>query len=191
MRGCDRTGITDEGRHTDIGGEFVSTFIWGKIKYNKPRTFRPYQRGNILVYFSEEKNDLCMCDLNENEVFFNIACGYDRMISLSEDGSEYLPCNDPFFFLYCPKHEKNIEPYFDMLHGRLQDLQCVIAEIYRLPEVEKITYYHTDTGNENSIDEYAPVDWKLEEFADRFLEAIKENLGFTPTVKIVFEKGNR
>ena len=61
----------------------MSTFIWGKIKLNKKTIIDNFQRKNILVYFSYEKNDLFLCDLEENEIYFNIACGYDEMVNLS------------------------------------------------------------------------------------------------------------
>jgi len=91
-------------------------------------------------------------------------------------------------FYKCSKARKNLEYYFEVWHNRIKKLQDVIVEIYEGPKVEKITYFHTDTGNENSIEEYEKVDWKLEEFADKFFEAMKENHGFTPTIQIVFEK---
>ena len=53
-----------------------------------------------------------------------------------------------------------------------------------------ITYYHTDDGNENSINDYELVDWDLEEFAYKFFMDIKKLKGFTPTIKIVFSKSN-
>ena len=166
----------------------MSTFIWGKIKLNKLKNISSYQSGNILVFFTYQKNYLFKSDLEKNEIYFNIACGYDSMVNPSFNEGEYLECSDTFFFLNCPKREKKLEPYFDALHKRIKKLQEVIKEIYERPEVEKITYYHTDTGNENSIDEYELVNWKIEEFADRFFEAIKENHGFTPTIKVVFNK---
>ena len=35
----------------------MSTFIWGKIKFNKKIIIDNYQRNNILVFFSNQKND--------------------------------------------------------------------------------------------------------------------------------------
>lgn len=167
----------------------MSTFIWGKIKLRMlPENFNSYQRGNILVFFDIQKNDLYMSDLESKEIYFNIACGYKEMIYPYKYKMNYLNCDELFFSLNCPKRERNLEPYFDALHKRIKKLQEVIKEIYERPEVEKITYYHTDTGNENSIDEYELVYWKLEEFADKFFQSIKDNYGFTPTIKIVFEK---
>lgn len=49
----------------------MSTFIWGKIKLNKKIIKNNYQRKNILVFFSDEKNDLFQSDLEENEINFN------------------------------------------------------------------------------------------------------------------------
>ena len=36
----------------------MSTFIWGKIKLNKKIIIDNYQRNSILVFFSDQKNDL-------------------------------------------------------------------------------------------------------------------------------------
>lgn len=167
----------------------MSEFIWGKIKLKAlPENFNSYQRGNILVFFSIQKNDLYMSDLENKEIYFNIACGYEEMIYPYNYKMNYLNCNEEYFSLNAPKREKNLEPYFDELYTRIKNLQEVITEIYERPEVEKITYYHTDTGNEVSIDEYEFVDWKLEKFADKFFEAIKASNGFTPTIKVVFAK---
>jgi hypothetical protein len=167
----------------------MSTFIWGKIKFKElPKNFNSYQRGDILVFFELQKNDLYMSDLQDTEIYFNIACGYEEMIYLYKYKRYYLNCDYSFFSLNCPKREKNIEPYFKALYNRIKKLQEVILEMYERPEVEKITYFHTDTGNEISIDEYEIVDWKIQDFADRFFEAIKENRGFTPTIKVIFSK---
>ena len=72
-----------------------------------------------------------------------------------------------------------------MYHIHIHD---VIKEMFDNENVEQITYFHTETGNENSIDDYELVNWKLEEFADRFYAEIKNNKGFTPTIKVVFNK---
>ena len=61
----------------------MSTFIWGKIKLNKKIIIDNYQRNSILVFFSVQKNDLFQDDLEDNEIYFNIACGYDKMVSPS------------------------------------------------------------------------------------------------------------
>ena len=129
-----------------------------------------------------------MSDLENREIYFNIACGYENMVYPYFYKMNYLNCNCNFFCLNTPKRDKNLGPYFDDLYKRIKNLQDVITEIYQRSEVDSITYYHTDTGNENSIDEYELVDWKLEEFADKFFGKIIGTKGFTPTIKIVFQK---
>ena len=173
----------------------MSTFIWGKIQFNAlPQSFKSYKRGDILVFFDIQQNDLYMADLEDREIYFHIACGYEEMVSLHKYNGYYLNCNDHYFFPNVPKRKRREKPehdyqfYVDQLYDRIKKLQDVIVELFERPEVEKVEYYHTDTGNENSIDEYEPVDWPLNEFADKFFEAMNDNYGFTPTIKAVFEK---
>ena len=152
----------------------MSTFIWGKIKLNKKIIMENYQRKNILVFFSGEKSDLFQCDLEENELYFNIACGYDKMVNLLSYKMNYLNCNEYYFSINSFKKTDDLQPYFEKLFLRILDLQDVIKEIFNNQNVERITYFHTETGNENSIDDYELVNWKLEEFAKKFFEEIKK-----------------
>ena len=152
----------------------MSTFIWGKIKLNKKIIMENYQRKNILVFFSGEKSDLFQCDLEENELYFNIACGYDKMVNLLSYKMNYLNCNEYYFSINSFKKTDDLQPYFEKLFLRILDLQDVIKEIFNNKNVERITYFHTETGNENSIDDYELVNWKLEEFAKKFFEEIKK-----------------
>lgn len=166
----------------------MSTFIWGKIKLNKKTIIDNFQRKNIVVYFSYEKKDLFLCDLEENEIYFNIACGYDEMVNLSSYKMNYLNCDEHYFSINALKKTNDLQPYFEKLFSRILDLQDVIEEIFNNENVKRITYYHTDDGNENSIDDYESVDWKLAEFAEKFFAEILKNKGFTPTIKVVFNK---
>ena len=166
----------------------MSTFIWGKIKFYKKIIIDNYKRKNILVFFSNYKNDLFEIDLEDNEIYFNIACGYDEMINLTLYKMEYLNCHESYFSINALKKKDDFELCLEKLYLRILDLQNVIKEIFNNENVEQIVYYHTETGNENSIDEYELVDWKLEEFACKFFEEIKNNKGFTPTIKVVFNK---
>ena len=75
----------------------------GKLKLNKKVVINNYQRKNILVFFSDKKNDLFECDLEENEIYFNIACGYNKMIEPSFYKMDYLNCSDSYFFYKCSK----------------------------------------------------------------------------------------
>ena len=168
----------------------MSTFIWGKVKFNRKIILDDYQRKSILVFFSDQKNDLFQDDLEEDEIYFNIACGYDKMVKPSFYNMNYLNCNESYFSINAFKKRDELEAYFKKLFLRILDLQNVIQEIFHNKSVEKITYYHTDSGNENSINEYELVDWNLEEFAYKFLTEIKNNKGFTPTIKVVFKKSN-
>lgn len=180
--------ITFYGYYQVIGGKIMSTFIWGKLKLKEKKVIKDYQKNNILIYFSNEKNDLFQTDLEENEIYFNIACGYNKMIDLSSYKEHYLNCEESYFFLNAPKRAKDMHPYFEKLFLRIKNLQDVISGMFNSNCVEKITYFHTDTGNENSIDEYELVNWRLEEFADKFFIEILLNRGFTPTIKIIFDK---
>lgn len=168
----------------------MSTFIWGKIKIDKKIIMDNYQRNNILVFFSNQKNDLFQIDLEDNEIYFNIACGYDKMVNPSLYKMKYLNCDDSYFSVNALKNEDDIEPYFEKLFLRILDLQNVISEIFNDKNVQQIMYYHTESGNESSIDEYELVDWSLEEFAYNFFTEIKNNNGFTPTIKVIFNKSN-
>lgn len=166
----------------------MSTFIWGKIKLNRKIMINDYQRKSILVFFSDKKNDLFQCDLEENEIYFNIACGYDKTVNLLSYKMNYLNCNESYFSINALKKTDDLQPYFEKLFLRILDLQDVIKEIFNNKNVERITYFHTETGNENSIDDYELVNWKIEEFAKKFFAEIKKNKGITPTVKVVFNK---
>lgn len=168
----------------------MSTFIWGKIKLNKKIMINDYQRKNILVFFSDEKNDLFQCDLEENEIYFNIACGYKQIVNPLTYKMHYLNCNDSYFSINALENKDDLESFFEDLFLRILDLQDIIEEIFNNIYVERITYFHTETGNENSIDDYELVNWKLEEFAIKFFAEIKKNKGFTPTIKVVFNKDN-
>ena len=89
----------------------MSTFIWGKIKLNKLIIMDNYQRKNILVFFTSEKNDLFRSDLEENEIYFNIACGYDKMMTLPSYKTNYLNCNEYYFSLNSFKKTDDLKPY--------------------------------------------------------------------------------
>lgn len=166
----------------------MSTFIWGKIKFNRKTVVNNYQRKNILIFFTDKKNDLFQCDLDENEVYFNIACGYVQMVNPSLYKMDYLNCDDLFFSINCLKNKHDLQSCLEKLFFRIMDLQDVIKEIFDQNNVEQITYFHTETGNEISIDEYELVDWNIEEFAYKFFTEILNNKGFTPTIKVVFSK---
>lgn len=166
----------------------MSTFIWGKIKFNKKIEISNYQRKNILVLFSDKKNDLFQIDKEENEIYFNIACGYDKMINPLLYKMQYLNCNEFYFSINALKKKDDLNDCFEKLFLRIVEIQNVIKEIFNDNNVEKIVYFHTDTGNENSIDEYTLVHWEIDEFAEKFFTEIKNNMGFTPTIKVVFDK---
>ena len=168
----------------------MSTFIWGKIKLKTlPKDFNSYQQGDILVFFDTQKNDLYMTDLGDREIYFNIACGYQKMIYPYEHRMNYLNCSEQYFSLQVPKeHRKNISLFYNDLYTKLKNLQNVISDLLNRPEIEKIEYYHTDTGNEYSIDEYKQVCWKIDDFANNLFQSIKNNHGFTPTIKVLFLK---
>lgn len=166
----------------------MSTFIWGKIKFKRKIIINNYQRNSILVFFSNQKNDLFQNDLEDNELYFNIACGYDKMVNPSLYNMKYLNCDDSYFSINALKKEDDLSLCFGKLFMRILDLQNVIKEIFTDRNVLQITYYHTETGNESSIEEYELVDWDLEEFAYKFFTEIKKNNGFTPTIKVVFNK---
>lgn len=175
----------------------MSRFIWGKIKLNAlPDNFNCYRRGDILVYFALQKDDIYLSDLGSKEIYFNIACGYNEMIYPHHDTC-CLNCDDSFFSINFPKRSKhkkrskqitNLEPYFSALHQRLKRLQKVIEELYERPEVDAITLFHTETGTEFSIEEYCCVNWKINEFADNFYNEIIAEKGLSPSIKVVFQK---
>ena len=170
----------------------MSTFIWGKIKLNRlPESFRSYQRGDIIVYFNLLRDPLYMSELNEGEIYFNIACGYEEMVYPLQYKMSCLNCASEFFSLDIPiktKKREDPEVYFERLFARIKRLQEVILELLNKPEVDRIEYYHTDSASEDSVEEYEFVDWKPEEFAQRFFEEMEKHAGSTPTIRAVFKK---
>lgn len=168
----------------------MSTYIWGKIKLKEiPEKLENYQSEDILIYFDKQKkSSLFLSELNEREVYFNIACGYEEMIP--QHARYCLNCDELFFSLNFPKRAKDLELYYYDLHERIKRLQKFIIELYNNPNVEKITYYYTESGNEVSIDEYEKVDWKINEFAEHFFDEIIKLRGLTPTIQIVWTKQN-
>lgn len=112
------------------------------------------------------------------------------MVSPSLYEMKYLNCDESYFSINALKKVNDLEPYFEKLFLRILELQNVIKEIFNDKNVQRITYYHTDDGNENSINDYELVDCDLEEFAYKFFMEIKKLKGFTPTIKIVFSKSN-
>lgn len=168
----------------------MSTFIWGKIKLKELLpNFRSYQKGNILVYFHLQKNHLYISELGEHEIYFNIACGYEKIISLNQ--YNYLNCDDLYFSLNFPKRLKRVKDctqYEKDLYARIKDLQSVITDLYNRDEISCIEYYHTEQGGEHSVNEYQLVDWKIYEFADKFYGYMKNNCFFTPTIRVFFDK---
>lgn len=129
-------------------------------------------------------------DLEENEIYFNIACGYNQIVSPLSYQMHYLNCDDSYFSINALENNDDLESSFKKLFLRILDLQDVIKEIFNNKNVERITYFHTETGNENSVDDYELVNWKLEEFAKKFFAEVIKNKGFTPTIKVVFNKDN-
>lgn len=166
----------------------MSTFIWGKIKFYKKLMLENYQRKNILIFFSETKTDLFQCGLEENEIYFNIACGYNQMVNPISYKMQYLNCSESYFSINTVKNEDNLQSSLEKLFSRILDLQDVIKEIFGNKNVKQLTYFHTETGNETSINDYEIVDWELEEFAKKFFTEIINYKGFTPTIKVVFKK---
>ena len=146
----------------------MSTFIWGKVKLHKKIIMNNYQRDNILVFFSNIKNDLFQNNLEENEIYFNIACGYNKMIDPAFYKMNYLNYDEAYFSINAIKKDDDIQSCLKSLYLRILNLQNVIKEILDNKNVEKITYFHTDSGNENSIDEYKLVNWNIDEFANKF-----------------------
>ena len=174
----------------------MSTFIWGKIKFKTvPEILEDYHKDNILIYFYKEvktykeKSPLYLSELGEREIYFNIACGYEQVIP-KNNKYPYLCSNSSFFNLNIPKKMKcvDFELYYPALKERLKRLQDLIIEIYNNPNVEKITYFHADDGNVISLDEYKIVNWKIEDFAERFFDAIEECRGLTPTIQVMWKK---
>ena len=101
---------------------------------------------------------------------------------------QFLNCHESYFSINDLKKEYDLNDCFEKLFLRIMELQNTIQEIFSSNNVEKIVYFHTDTGNENSIDEYELVHWGIDEFAEKFFTEIKNNKGFTPTIKVVFDK---
>ena len=110
------------------------------------------------------------------------------MVNPSLYKMNYLNCNESYFSINALKKDDDLQSCFEKLFLRIQYLQDVIKEIFDNKNVEQITYFHTESGNESSIDEYELVNWNLEEFANKFFIEIKNNKGFTPTIKVVFNK---
>ncbi|MCL2570528.1 MAG: hypothetical protein FWE16_04975 [Firmicutes bacterium] len=170
----------------------MSTFIFGKIKFNQISDglkLKGYQKNDIHIFLCVEKNDLMdLIELDAGEVYFNIACGYEN-IDLQKYNVKYWNCHEDFFqpdFLLQKRKLKDI--CYNKLQMRLIQLNEFIINLYSRESVEKITYFHTCTGNEVSLDEYELVNWEIEEFAEKFLERIKQLPGGTPTIQWVLKK---
>ena len=166
----------------------MSTFIWGKTKLSNKCVINDMRIKNISVFFTEEKTDLFIVGLEENEVYFNIVCGYEGLSRSSWDKLHYHNCDDAFFSIGALRKTDDFSECLKKLHGRLLDLQHAIEDILINDNVEGIDFYYTDDGDVDSIDEYEPVDWPIEDFADRFFAEIMKNKGLGPTIKAVFPK---
>lgn len=99
----------------------------------------------------------------------------------------YLNCSSQYFFTNNKDKNAILENDKD-LQERIFNLQSILEEIYNKKEVSYIEFYNTDTGNESSIEEYKEVNWNITDFSKKFFEAMIQNSGFTPTIKVVFKK---
>lgn len=85
----------------------MSTFTWGKILFSKrPEILKDHVFEDTPVYFSNEKNALFISDLRENEKYFNLALGQERLIDLSESRG-YI--NDDANYFYKGLSKKNFQ----------------------------------------------------------------------------------
>ena len=127
----------------------MSTFIWGKIKLSNKCVINDMRIKNISVFFTEEKTDLFIVGLEENEVYFNIVCGYEGLSRSSWDKLHYYNCDDAFFSIGALRKTDDFSECLKKLLGRLLDLQHAIEEILRNDNVEGVFELNCGDGIRN------------------------------------------
>ena len=184
--------------------------IWGVIKFDKvenvtvPDNF--FVGDRISVRFSKDKSfNSADCfgreglKLNKNEISFEIMCSTWRPKDLNNN--EELWCTSDMDY-FCPdeievtqkqhfskvfnivlKERKREFTYvFDMLYMRLKDLQNTMMNITSLPNIKEVVFYFTDSHGDIEVDKHEFWNWKVEEFADEYLnfswKLIEEGHGY-------------
>ena len=174
----------------------MSSFCWCILNVEKgfkEQFISDYNEGNIWCFFDKNYNHFLKTQLKQEEVFCNIACGY-----------EDIPCfirrtilnNDELFFGYAfPSTQKRInEREFvnaqNELKMRLYNFQTVVSEICNMTGVCGLRLFFTETANETSLSEYLPMSWTINEISDKMFDLLNTNLGILPafTVKLTQEQ---
>ena len=172
----------------------MSSFCWCIIKTDKDLKgsfFSEYQKNNICCIFDKDRNRFLDKSLAIDEIFCNIACGYDNVPPLSPKG--ILNNCDQFFGYVFPKKAKIRD--MDILVSakcelkkRLEFFQSVIFDIYSLDNVRSLTLFFTETANELSLFEYQHMDWKVEEISIKLFGLIEYNHGLLSAFTLELKK---
>jgi len=170
----------------------MSEFIWGKRKFKNEsdKSIEDYQEEDIQIFFNMPTFLYSgFLDLTGRELYYNISCGYLEAFD-TKKREHYLNCHEQFFspnFILNDKDNLQ-EICYLALYGRLKRLQGFIAELFQRPNIEQLIFYYSNSGDDNSTDDYIAVDWKLEEFADKILEEEMESPGGIISFKLVLAK---
>lgn len=173
--------------------------IWGVIKFDDvkhiavPNNF--YAGDRISIRFSKDKAfDPAIffgCELyklNETEISFEILCSTWKPDDLNNNEEEWCTSDMDYFspdeieieqkkqfskvldLVFKENKTKREFTYtFDMLYIRLKNLQNAMIEIINLPNIKEITFYFTDSHGDIEICDHELWDWKIEEFADKYI----------------------
>ena len=172
----------------------MSSFCWCIInidKNTKESFFSGYKKNNVICIFDKDRHRFLDQPLAIDEIFCNIACGYDNVPHLSPEG---ILNNDNQFFGYAfpPKTKIRDMDILDFakreLKKRLDFFQSVIWDLYSLENVCCLTLYFTETANELSLFEYQHMDWKIDEISVKISELAENNYGLIPAFKLKLKK---
>lgn len=172
----------------------MSSFCWCIIKIDKNSKgsfFSEYLKYNICCIFDKDRNRFLDKPLAIDEIFCNIACGYDNIPHLSPRG--ILNNCDQFFGYVLPKMKEDyvidkLDYAKSELKKRLETFQSVVCDICSIDCVRQLTLYFTETANELSLLEYQHVDWKLDEISMKLSELIEYNYGLIPAFTLELKK---
>ena len=148
------------------------------------------QENNFCLIFDKEVNRFFEEPLAKNQVFCNIAFGYDNIPVLPPKG---VLNNDEAYFGYVFSHPKRIDNNaFDIarkeLKERLKVFQDLIFNLYNAIGVRSFKLFYTDTSNELSLTEYIRMDWKIEELSLKMYELIENNKGLLEALTLEWIK---
>ncbi|MCL2861133.1 MAG: hypothetical protein FWE22_01835 [Firmicutes bacterium] len=175
----------DKNEHIVVPKNFFSS-EGISVRFSKDKSFSPASRYGRDVL-----------KLNKNEISFEIMCSAWKPKNLQNNEEEWCTSDMDYFCpdeigieqqqqfskvskrvytddiggLFIRKDIKKKEWVyaFDSLHVRLKDLQNIMTDIANLPNIKKVIFYFTDSHGDVEIENHELWDWKIEEFANRYL----------------------